>query len=255
MSKSQRVISIVFYAGLGAVLAAILTTLLPELLPEALASKVSYNSEGYVLAVLLGLWIQFARPRLSGTSREWPVTALAAAACLAVGIFLFNSDLPSRFKTLNETFIALSLIIVYVQARRRQPQWVAITLSLVVLAIIVLFSTTDLVTNLAESLGMLLLVPLAFDVVDRGILSPEAVTSPRLRYGWYAALIVVPTTFSLLWHFGSLTGLAYDITRYDIRMHEAFVGILLVELYFAVGLGRTGQTDRAGREHPNTVAA
>ena len=255
MSKRQRAISIVFYAGLGVVLAAILTTILPQLLPDALASKVGYNSEGYLLALLLGLWIQFTRPRLSGTSREWQATALAAAGCLVVGIFLFNSDLPSRFKTLNETFIALSLILVYVQARRRQPQWLAVTMSLVVLAIIVFFSTTDLVTDLAETLGMLLLVPLAFDVVDRGILSPEAVTSPRLRFAWYAVLVMVPTTFSLLGHSGNLTGLAYDITRYDIRMHEAFVGVLLVELYFTLGLGRTGKRELASRERSNTVAA
>jgi hypothetical protein len=227
-------------------------TVLPRLLPAELASKVSYNSEGYVLAVLLGLWIQFARRRLSGRTWEWPVTALAAAACLVLGILMYTSDWPSRFKTLNEAFIAAGPILLYVQSRRRPSYRLAITLAVVVLAIIVFFDSGNLVTRLAEGVVMLLLVPIAFDVVDRGILSPAAMTSHRLRYWWYAALVVIPTTLSILGHYERITGPARDVTHYIGRSHEAFVGVLLIELFFAVGLGRTGRSVPAGLGHPST---
>ena len=239
-----------FLAGLGVLLVCILLALLPRLLPGGLASKVAFNSEGYLLALALAAWVQFVRPRLHGRRSEWPVTAAVAAGSLVVGVALFNSDLTSRVKTLNETFIALSLILLYVQARRRPAPSVALVSSLVVLAIVVFGNRTEIVTQLAESLGMLLLVPVAFDVVDRGILDPRAPTSSARRYTWYALLVVMPSTFSLLWHGFDLTGLGYEITRYDIRMHEAFVGVLLVELYFAVGLGRTGTSDGVERKDP-----
>lgn len=247
----QRALSAGFFVGLGGVLVCILAEILPSLLPTGLASSVAYNSEGYLFALLLALWIQCARSRLRAPGGEWPVTTLAAAASMVVGIALFRSDLPSRFKTLNETFIAVSLIVLYMQVRRPMPRWVPIGLSLGVLATIVFANGTDIVTDLAETLGMLLLVPLAFDVVDRGILDPAADTSAPLRYSWYALLVVVPVTFSVLLHFGDLTGLAYEITRYDVRMHEAFVGMLLGEIYFAVGLGWTG-TELAARGQPGS---
>jgi hypothetical protein len=34
------------------------------------------------------------------------------------------------------------------------------------------------------------------------------------------------------------------VTRYGVRIAEAFLCMLLVELYFAVGLGRTGVEHR-----------
>jgi hypothetical protein len=167
---------------------------------------------------------------------------------LAGAVLLLASDLPSRFRTLNETFLAVSCLFIYVQASRPLPRRVAPVLAIAVLAVIVLANRTAAVTDLAETLGMLLLAPLALDVVDRGILDPEARTSLRLRLSWYGLLICLPICFSLLWHAGILTGLAYEITRYDIRMHEAFVGILLMELYFAVALGRIGQAQQSSPE-------
>jgi hypothetical protein len=248
----RRAVTTVYYGVLLLVLAAILLKAMPSELPKALTNRISYNSEGYVLAVLLGLWIQFARRRLIGRTWEWPVTALAAAACLVLGILMYTGDWPSRFKTLNETFIAAGPILLYVQSRRRPSKRLAIALSLVVLAIIVFFNSGNLVTRLAEGVVMLLLVPIAFDVVDRGILSPGAVTSPRPRYWWYAALVVIPTMLSILGHYDRITGPARDVTHYIGRSHEAFVGILLVELFFAVGLGRTGRSAPADQGHPST---
>ncbi|MEJ7707304.1 MAG: hypothetical protein WKF82_08525 [Nocardioidaceae bacterium] len=122
----------------------------------------------------------------------------------------------------------------------------------VVLAVIVVASDTEPVIRMAEALGVLLLMPLVFDVIDRGILDREARTSPPVRYAWYAFLVIFPTTMSLLQHWGGLDGLPADSNRYAVRLHESFVAILLIELYFAVGLGRTGVS---GLRQMETVSA
>ena len=36
-------------------------------------------------------------------------------------------------------------------------------------------------------------------------------------------------------------GLVGEFTRYGVRIHEAFIAMLLLSLYFAVALGRTGR--------------
>jgi hypothetical protein len=99
---------------------------------------------------------------------------------------------------------------------------------------------TQVVTDLAETLGALVLAPIGFDVVDRGILDPQAPTSARLRFGWYALLVVTPIAFSVLEFAVGVSGVAGEVTRYGVRIAESFLCMLLVELYFAVGLGRTG---------------
>jgi hypothetical protein len=242
MTKRQLVVSTLYYVGLAGVLAFIWLDLFSRFLPAELATRIGYNSEGFMLALLLAAWIQFVRPRLAGTSRGWLVSLLVAAGFLVVGFLLLTSDLPSMFVTLNETCFGLSPLIIYLQARRPLPNGVAATVAVTMLSIIALSIATDIVINLAETFVMLLLAPVAFDLVDRGILDRHASTSSRLRYGWYAVLILVPITFSTIWHSDALDpGLAYRIVNYEVRTQEAFVGILLTSLYFAVALGRTGR--------------
>jgi hypothetical protein len=216
-------------------------------LPTQLATRIGYNSEGFLLALLLAAWIQFVRPRLVDTSPGWLVSTLVAVGCLVVGLFLLTTDLPSQYVTFNETFFGLGVLIVYVQARRPLPAWLAPALALTMLTIIGLSIATEVVINLAETFVMLLLAVVAFDLVDRGILDRQAHTSTGLRYGWYAVLILVPITFSTIWHSEALTpgGVAYRVVNYEVRTQEAFVGILLVSLFFAVGLGRTGRQSAA----------
>jgi hypothetical protein len=248
MPQRRTVATVVFYLGLGALMVAVLTGVLQDLMPAGIAARVGYNSEGYLAALLLGLWIQVVRPRLAGHGWQWPVTLAVGVALAVIALLLFASDLPSRFKTLNETLLGLALVVPYVQVRRPLPPRLAVCLSAAVLAVMVAFNRTEYVTTFAEGLGLLLLVPLAFDVVDRGILEPDRRTSPRLRYGWYALLVLMPVTSSLLYHGQVFGGLVGEGIRYQVRLHESFVGMLLVQLYLAVGLGRTGR--RGGRAAP-----
>jgi hypothetical protein len=245
---SSRTLTVAFFSVLVAAIAGVLLELFPLVLPDSIAVRIARNSEGLVLALLLAGWVQFGRPRVSRMRRGSVAIVLAVLACLTVGALLLASDLPSRFRTLNETFLAAAFVIPYLQLRRPLPPRMAVSVSAVVLLIVVALNRTAAVTDLAEMLGVLLLAPLAFDVVDRGILDPDAATSPRLRRTWYALLIAAPICFSLIEYRIGVDGLLGEAVRYSVRITEAFVCLLLVESYFAVALRRTGRpvvVDRA----------
>jgi hypothetical protein len=89
---------------------------------------------------------------------------------------------------------------------------------------------------------MIILGVVAFDVIDRGILDPAAKTSPVWRWAWYALLVIAPVIFSLAeYHWGAgSSGVIGTSVRFAVRITEAFIFALFVEVFFAVGLGRTG---------------
>jgi hypothetical protein len=231
--RSARIVNFFFYGGLLVVMAAILLQLLAGLLPTDLGRSVGINSEGYTLALIIAAWIQFARPRLVRSRQQWSLTLGAAVLSAAIGAALLASDLPSRFRTLNEAFLAVGLAVVYLQLRRPLPRWLPFVLSGALLAVIVLFGGTPLLTDVAETLGVLLLLPLAVDVFDRRLLERDPPTSPVLAYALYAALAVLMVALTLL----DSAGLGGDLgatIHYVHRMQESFVCLLLVLVYFAV---------------------
>ncbi|MGY1825721.1 MULTISPECIES: hypothetical protein [unclassified Blastococcus] len=242
MPSSARRLTAVFCVLLGVLLLGVLLELLPAVLPDVVASRVARNSEGVLLALLLLLWVQYARPRLARHRQQWPLTALAAVVGVAIGLALLAGDLPSRVRTLNETFLAAALLVPYLQLRRPLPARLAGWLSAGVLVLVVAFNRTGVVTDLAEALGVLVLAPVAFDVVDRGILDPAGRTSAVRRAAWYGALVVTPVLLTVLQQVG-LPGVAGEAVRYGVRITEAFVCLLLVQLWFAVLLRRTGRAD------------
>jgi hypothetical protein len=243
--RGKRILPVVFYGGLALVLVSILVQWLGRIAPDPVAARVGHNSEGYLAALAVAGWIQYARPRLAGHRREWAGTAAVAAACLAIGLALLASDLPSRWRTLNETFLALALLVPYLQLRRPLPRALAGGIAAGLLAVVVAFESTAAVTDLAEAFGLLILAPVAFDLVDRGILDPGARTSTRTRWLWYGALVAVPVALSVLEYQIGVDGVPGVAVRYGVRVTEAFGCLLLVELYLAVFLGRTGRRDRA----------
>ena len=158
------------------------------------------------------------------------------------GIFLwfYNSNILSTVKTLNETFFALAFLIPYVQFIRRPSKFVAGGCALVVFVLLLIFDHTSLVrfpTNLAEGVVMMILAPIAFDITDRGILTPDRPSPLRVRQAWWALLVILPLLFIAL-HHAHFTGTLGDAVRYAVRPQEAFVGMFGLEIYFAIRMSR-----------------
>ena len=71
-----------------------------------------------------------------------------------------------------------------------------------------------------------------------------------------STLVLVPVALSVLEYQIGVDGILGVAIQYGVRVTEAFVCLLLVELYLAVGLGWTGRrrpvTDRAEVADPVT---
>jgi hypothetical protein len=122
--------------------------------------------------------------------------------------------------------------VLYLQLRRPLPRWLPFVLSGAVLAVVVLFGGTSLLTGVAETLGVLLLLPLAVDVFDRRLLERNPPTSPVLACAFYVALAELMVALTL----SERAGLSGDLgatIHYVHRMQESFVCLLLVLVYFA----------------------
>ena len=239
--RRSTVISTIFYCALIAITVAILLRLFPLCCPIRLRHGSDTTARASLGVALRGMDTT-RRPRLHDRPLQWPITFAAVLVCLTVAVWLFLSDYPSRIKTLNETFFALALLLPLIQRHRSVSPRSAVLLSLGIFAVIAVSAGTPLGTDLAETLGALLLFPIGFYVIDRGILDPDVVTSSASRRAWYALLLLLPIVMSILQYRIGLTGLANDVTRYIVRFHEAFVFLLLVEVFFAVGLGRRGRS-------------
>jgi hypothetical protein len=243
-------LSAIFYVAVAALLLGVLFELWTDVLPNALSVRIGHNTEGYILALVVAAWIQFVRPRITGSRVEWIITAIAALAFVALTIYLLaGHGVASRFKTLNEGTLAAALLIPYVQLRRPLPRLVAAVAALVIVAVTIVTNKSAETTDLAETYGMIILGIIAFDVIDRGILDPGAKTSPVWRWSWYAVLVIAPVIFSLAeYHWGAgTTGVIGTSVRFLVRITEAFIFALFVEVFFAVGLGRTGTPAGATR--------
>ena len=251
----RRLLTPLYYAVLVAVLVGILLQALPLVLPDAVAGTVARNSEGLLLALVVSLWIQWARPWLARRRTEWVLTALVVAVCAVAGVLLLASDLPSRFRTLNESLLAAAAVLPWLQLRRPLPRAVVVGVPLALLGAVVLFNRTAVITDLAETLGALVLFPIALDLVDRGILDPRALTRAGLRWGWYAGLVAAPVVFSVLQYDVGVPGLPGEAVRYLVRITEAFVCLLVVQFWFAVVLGRTGRSQASPRARPTAEVA
>src|SRR5437660_12488048 len=65
----------VYYGSLCVLVGLCASKTLTQLISGPVGKHIADDSEGYVLALLLPLWIEFVRPRLAGRGIAWPVTA------------------------------------------------------------------------------------------------------------------------------------------------------------------------------------
>jgi hypothetical protein len=254
VTDRRRIFAVLYYGGLALVLALTLLQLLDEVLGKRLATHIGHNSEAYLAALVLSAWIQYVRPRLAGKRAEWPTALLVGVIMLVIGIALVQTHLPSRFRTLNEAFIALGILIPYVQARRPLSRVISYGLPGVVLLLVLVIGDRGLVRDQAESAVMLILIPIGLDLIDRGILQSDAVTSVRARWSWYAALVLIPVVFVALRKGAHVDGWAGNRMLYSQRGLEGYIAAFFIEVYFAVFLGWVGRRvtpahRRSGRTH------
>lgn len=219
-----------FYGGLVVILAGVLVFGSPPLPGAGVFSR---NSEGFLLALVITGWIEFARPRLASSRWQWQVTLAAAAGCAAVALLLLSFEVPTRLATLNESLFAVAVLLPFLQRQNLLTPRVAAVISLGILAVIVAGAGTTLVVMAAETLSVLALAFPGLWIVDRQILDGRAAGLTRLRLLWYAFLVVAPLAFSLLAS-AQLDGPIGDAAGYGVRTIEAFLCMLLVQIYFAV---------------------
>ena len=251
--SGRQALAALLCAVIAVVLVGCLVPFWADLLPKSAATSVTHNSEGYLIALVLVPWILYARPRLAGRRAQWPVAIAVGAVLLAIGFVLIATHLPSRFRTLNEAFIVLGLLVPYVQIRRPLARGLAVAVAVIGILVAVIFNHNGAVTDLAEVWGGLVLVPIGLDLVDRGILDPSARTSTVLRYAWYAVLVVLPSVFHAVRpHVGTSDVLGQSVD-YVARCWEDFIAAFLISLILAVVLGRTGR-NRASAAGPREVA-
>src|SRR5262245_25301468 len=189
MRRRTALVTIAFYMGIGAVVFGVLFQVFLRVLPEQWALRINRQNEGWLFALVIALWIQFARPYLKKCRWEWPVTLAVAALFAAVTAVLLLIPWPHRFFTLNESTLAAVLLIPYVQLQRPLRRRHMAYLALAVFMFLAFFHRNAIVIDQAETFGFLLMALIGFDIIDRGILDPEASTSDAARYAWYMLLI------------------------------------------------------------------
>lgn len=250
-SRRGRNLTVAFYVVLGALLLAIVTGTVAATLPTGAAGRIARNSEAVFYVLAISAWIQFGLPR--ARVRRW-LPILVAAAFVALGVALIASSLPSRLRTLNEPAIAIGVMVAYTVVRRPLPRWAVFAAVLTPVLLIAVgmviaepapgerMEDSNILLQQAEMLVLVLLSVLALDVIDRGILDRHARTSRAARWTFYAALVAIPLVVIALGEDARVGAeVGHMLANLLGRTHEGFLGTLILCLYFAVGLRRTGE--------------
>lgn len=230
--RSIRTRSSLFYVGCLLLLGVLVSTLLPHVLPGSLAHELDDESEALPIAILFCAYVQLIRLPWAARHRDrWLVSGLLAVVAWVIAWLLLTLSLPASVATLNESFVAVGAMVLFACLPRPIP-WAPL-LSVLLVAVAVAFSSTNFITEQAESVVPIVLAPIAFDWADRTILQPDAPSHPLRRVFWCLFLIVVPLVARVHISIGS----HHDLLRFERRATEGFLGLLLVHLFFSYWLG------------------
>jgi hypothetical protein len=231
-TRGVHVTFAVLFGALVVLSVLILIEQLDEVLPQGLSEHVARNNEGYVFAILLAVWIEYARAPVAATTRQWTIVGVASAGLAIAGAVLLLDGVPGTLATLNETCFALALLVPYVQLRRPIPRWTwAMPLCAVLVPIV--SGGYDDIAELAEFFGFLLLIPIAVEVVDRSILDPTGRRRPDLLAIWSIGLSICAVTFHSL-RPENPEGVVDEVLLYLSRTVEVVIAILILHLYFSI---------------------
>ena len=167
--------------------------LLPALLPTKLAQQVGNEGEAVMFAALVAATIQWVRPWAGSKPNPYLAVSPLAIASMAFGIYLLYSGCRAGSRrTANRSWPPACSRST---SSSRRPFRQALWLVPIMLAIIILGYDTTFVLKQSEDLVMIMLAPIAFDVVDRTILDPKAEERPVLRIVWCVALVLAWLVF------------------------------------------------------------
>jgi hypothetical protein len=231
----------IWFYGLAA--AALIIQVIVDLnsvLPDAIATPLEESGETWMFVLLLCAHVQFVRPRLPPTQHGWILSAMVAGGYAAVAVALHKSGglLPPSLVTLHEPWFAMVPLTLYFQLPR-PVRWPGVY-SAVTLVGIAVFYDVGFVFDQSESLGLLVLAPIAFDIADPRILDPRARDRPIVLAFWCLSLAVlwlVLMTFvgEIRW---DLTDPWEQFTDYTYRTNECIPAVLLVHLFFSNWMSR-----------------
>jgi hypothetical protein len=222
-----------FYGLAAAGLIIQVTVDLGNLLPDAVATPLEQSGESLMFTLLLCAHIQFVRPHLPPTQRGWILSAAVACGYLTVAVALHEGGFPPSLETLHEPWAAMFPLTLYFQLSR-PVRWPG-AYSFAVLVFIVVFFDVGHVLDQSESLGALVLAPIAFDIADPRILNRSARDRPIVRACWLATLAVLWLVLTVFvgepkWN---LTDPWEQLVDYTYRSSEIMPALLLVHLFFS----------------------
>ncbi len=226
-----RMVAVLFFGGLSAVVVLILTKQLSTALPDAMARQIGRNNEGLVVVLVAGTWIQFVRPRLSGHALQYPLAIGAGLVLLAVGLWLYHGSWPGQYATLNESAFGLAVVIPYLQLRRPLPVW-ALGIPIAAVAMPAIGGGNELTTNLAEMFGAVFFVAVTVDVVDHGILDGSPVPRARVLV-WIGAMVAAVGLLRVVTD-RTPENVVESVIRYTSRATEMFFASAILLLYFSI---------------------
>jgi hypothetical protein len=229
-TRSTVWLTIAFYSAMAIITIVLAAKWEYHLLPQSIATHVSHNSEVFNIALLVVAAVE-TRRRLGAMpgARAVLVSLAMAGLLLGVGFLLIDGPVSPTVKMLNEASFAGAALWLYVfLPRPLRHAWLA---SVVLLVVVVVGYHTSLITLQAECMVALILAPISFDVVDRGLLDPAAPASLRLRIAWLAFLLLVPVVLMVVKR-EDLHGVAAEIVKYPSRGTEGFWGMALVHGFY-----------------------
>lgn len=221
-----RALVLLGYAALLALLIMSVTGSTQQVLPLTLASPVSRNSEGLLLVLFLGPWIQWVRPRLGRARLCWPTTTAVSVGFVLVAMSLLIDGVPPSLRTLNESCFALAVLVPYVQLCRPIALW-AWALPAVAVVVPVAAAHSSAAVTLAETFAFLLLVPLSLDLADRSILEAGRGWHPRVTITWLLLFVTIPVFLHVV-RPDRPQNLLDEVLRYLSRTTEAYLAAVLL---------------------------
>jgi hypothetical protein len=240
---------VAFYVVMAISLVVVVTKLPTHVLPGGLAHEIDDESEAFPIVLVFCAYVQFVRrPQLAAGRSLWPWAVAIAVLSWVIAWLMLHVSMSQSLVTLNESFVAIGVMVLYACLPRPIPWSPVITVVAIVL-LVVLHSNSFVITQ-AESLVPIALLPISFDWADRTILDARAEDTPVRRAVWCVLLLLVPLVSRAHVDLGS----AHDVLHYPRRATEGFVALFVIHVYFSYILGARWRDDTSAATLVGTAA-